>query len=211
MRMNLNQQSSGANWETHKNLLRSTSPIVDCGVHYVDVMCRMTGSRPVSVTGIGARLTDEIAPGQINYGHLQVTFADGSVGLVRGGLGPDDERDGVLRQGRDRAERLGQHRGEARPPARAGRRISARTRRPRRCSCTTRRSARTANSHGATSSSRWTTSPDHDELCRREQELFLRAIREDADLTAHWQGAYDSLRIVLAADQSFREGRTIAL
>ena len=47
MRMNLNQQSSGAAWATHKNLLRSTSPIVDCGVHYVDVMCRMTGSRPV--------------------------------------------------------------------------------------------------------------------------------------------------------------------
>ena len=46
MRMNLNQQSSGANWATHKNLLASTSPIVDCGVHYVDVMCRMTGARP---------------------------------------------------------------------------------------------------------------------------------------------------------------------
>src|SRR5688572_21033608 len=42
MRMNLNQQSSGGQWATHKNLLRSTSPIVDCGVHYVDVMCRMT-------------------------------------------------------------------------------------------------------------------------------------------------------------------------
>ena len=40
MRMNLNQQSSGDNWETHKNLINSTSPIVDCGVHYVDVMCR---------------------------------------------------------------------------------------------------------------------------------------------------------------------------
>ena len=36
MRMNLNQQSSGAGWESHKNLMRSTSPIVDCGVHYVD-------------------------------------------------------------------------------------------------------------------------------------------------------------------------------
>ncbi|MFA5263067.1 MAG: Gfo/Idh/MocA family oxidoreductase, partial [Opitutaceae bacterium] len=88
MRMNLNQQSSGANWETHKSLLRSTSPIVDCGVHYVDVMCRMTGSRPVSVNGIGARLTDEIAPGQINYGQLQVTFADGSVGWYEAGWGP---------------------------------------------------------------------------------------------------------------------------
>src|SRR3954469_14104699 len=88
MRMNLNQQSSGANWETHKNLLRTTSPIVDCGVHYVDVMCRMTGSRPVSVSGMGARLSDEIAPGQINYGHLQVTFADGSIVWYEAGWGP---------------------------------------------------------------------------------------------------------------------------
>jgi len=53
--------------------------------------------------------------------------------------------------------------------------------------------------------------PTHDELCRREQDVFLRAIREDTDLTAHWQSAIDSLRIVLAADQSFREGRTVKL
>src|SRR5271165_3742465 len=35
MRMNLNQQSSGSFWEVHKNLMKSTSPIVDCGVTYV--------------------------------------------------------------------------------------------------------------------------------------------------------------------------------
>ncbi|WP_373018368.1 Gfo/Idh/MocA family protein, partial [Muriicola sp.] len=46
MRMNLNQQSSGAQWHTHKQLMRSMSPIVDCGVHYVDIMCMLTGSRP---------------------------------------------------------------------------------------------------------------------------------------------------------------------
>src|SRR6185295_7735380 len=37
MRMNLNQQSSGGEWATHQKLLQSTSPLVDCGVHYVDV------------------------------------------------------------------------------------------------------------------------------------------------------------------------------
>ena len=45
MRMNLNQQSSGDMWKTHRNLMRSMSPIVDCGVHYVDVMCLMTQRR----------------------------------------------------------------------------------------------------------------------------------------------------------------------
>jgi len=53
--------------------------------------------------------------------------------------------------------------------------------------------------------------PDHDELCRREQAFFLRAIHDGLDLEAHWRSAADSLRIVLAADQSMREGRTIRL
>ena len=53
--------------------------------------------------------------------------------------------------------------------------------------------------------------PDHDELCRREQAFFLRAIREDADLTEHLESAVDSLRVVLAADRSLREGRTVDL
>ena len=50
--------------------LQTCSPVVDCGVHYVDVMCLMTGSRPVRVSGIGARLTEDMPAGQINYGHL---------------------------------------------------------------------------------------------------------------------------------------------
>ena len=56
-RMNLNQQSSGAAWEAHKRLLQSLSPIVDCGVHYVDVMCQITKANPVQVHGVGTRLT----------------------------------------------------------------------------------------------------------------------------------------------------------
>ena len=53
--------------------------------------------------------------------------------------------------------------------------------------------------------------PSHDELCRREQQVFLDAIHGRFDLEAHWTSATDSLRIVLAADQSAREGRTIHL
>ena len=88
MRMNLNQQSSGSFWEVHKNLMRSTSPIVDCGVHYVDVMCQVTRARPVLVHAIGARMTPEIAPTMVNYGHLHIVFSDGSVGWYEAGWGP---------------------------------------------------------------------------------------------------------------------------
>ena len=210
MRMNLNQQSSGPNWETHKNLLRTTSPIVDCGVHYVDVMCRMTGSRPVSVNGIGARLSDEIVPGQINYGHLQVTFEDGSIGWYEAGWGPMMSETAFFVK-----DVIG----------------------PRGCVSIVAKSAAGAGKSSDVDSHSKTESlllhhaavgadgaftrkdelidvkdePNHDELCRREQEVFLTSIREDRDLASHWQSAIDSLRIVLAADQSFREGRTVKI
>ncbi len=87
MRMNLNQQSSGAQWDVHRKLMNSISPIVDCGVHYVDVMCQVTGAKPVSVHAVGARLTDDLPPGMYNYGHLHVRFDDGSVGWYEAGWG----------------------------------------------------------------------------------------------------------------------------
>lgn len=88
MRLNLNQPSVGAAWDIHKRLLESTPPFVDCGVHYVDVMCQIAQSRPVQVRGMGARLSDDIAPGQVNYSHLQLLFEDGSVGWYEAGWGP---------------------------------------------------------------------------------------------------------------------------
>ncbi|MCX7064752.1 MAG: Gfo/Idh/MocA family oxidoreductase, partial [Proteobacteria bacterium] len=85
-RMNLNQQSNGQTWDWHKRLLNSFPPIVDCGVHYVDVMCQMTKAKPIKVHAIGARLSNEVK--QQNYGMLQVMFDDGSVGWYEAGWGP---------------------------------------------------------------------------------------------------------------------------
>jgi hypothetical protein len=53
--------------------------------------------------------------------------------------------------------------------------------------------------------------PGHQELCNREQEIFLDAIVNDRDMTDHVQGAIDSLRIVLAADESVRTGKVIEI
>ena len=41
--------------------------------------------------------------------------------------------------------------------------------------------------------------------------FFLKAIREDMDLTDHMSDAVNSLRIVLAADESVRTGEVVAL
>ena len=88
MRMNLNQQSHGNMWNVHRNLMKSLSPIVDCGVHYIDVMCQMVRSKPIQVSAIGARLTNDIPQGNYNYGQLQIRFEDGSVGWYEAGWGP---------------------------------------------------------------------------------------------------------------------------
>ena len=79
-RMNLNQQSSGPAWDIHRSIMQTTSPIVDCGVHYVDVMCQITDAKPVEVRGMGVNLAKGLPAGMYNYGHFQVLFDDGSVG-----------------------------------------------------------------------------------------------------------------------------------
>jgi predicted dehydrogenase len=53
--------------------------------------------------------------------------------------------------------------------------------------------------------------PGHQELCNREQELFLRAIIDDLEMSAHAEDAINSLRIVLAADESVRTGHVVTL
>ena len=46
-RMNLNQQSDGAHMGDAQGAdANHVSPIVDCGVHYVDVMCQITDAKP---------------------------------------------------------------------------------------------------------------------------------------------------------------------
>ncbi len=159
MRMNLNQQSSGSFWQVHKNLMRSTSPIVDCGVHYVDIMCQVTRAKPVAVHAVGARLTDEIAPTMVNYGHLHLAFDDGSVGWYECRLGADDQRDRLLREGHDRAQGLrldrlqgGRRMRSSNPPTMTV------TRGPMRCASITPASTPTAPSRIPTRSNRPRTS-----------------------------------------------------
>ena len=210
MRMNLNQQSSGANWNTHKALMSSISPIVDCGVHYVDVMCQMTGSKPVRVSGLGARLSDELPDGKINYGHLQVTFEDGSVGWYEAGWGPMMSevaffvKDVVGPKGcvsivADKAASAGQS---------ANVDAHSKTESLRLHHAALKEDGSFARTDEII---RLDDEPDHDGLCHREQEYFLRAILEDVDLGSHMDDAIASMRIVLAADESFRTGRTVDL
>jgi predicted dehydrogenase len=212
MRLNLNQQSVGPAYTWHKNLMESLTPIVDCGVHYVDVMCQLTGARPVRVHGIGAKLWAEAD--KPNYGHLHVEFDDGSVGWYEAGWGPmmsevahfvkdvvgpkgavslvpspTPRKDGMSESAdidqHTKADAIRYHHAEVSP----------------------------VDQTLVRQDEIYTMAdePGHQELCDREQAFFLNAINEDLDLSDSMDAAVNSLRIVLAAEQSINEKRVVEL
>jgi predicted dehydrogenase len=208
MRMNLNQQSSGAQWDVHKQLMNSISPIVDCGVHYVDVMCQVTGAKPVRVHAVGARLTSEIDAKMYNYGHLHVAFDDGSVGWYEAGWGPMISETAFFVK-----DMIG-------PKGSVSIAMDESKTQSSDVDSHTRTSALRVHHAALKPNGKFEHAdeiihmddePGHQELCNREQELFLRAIRDNLDMTAHAEDAINSLRIVLAADESVRTGQVVML
>ena len=207
MRMNLNQQSSGANWETHKNLMSSISPIVDCGVHYVDVMCQITDANPVEVRGMGLRLSDQVDKNMYNYGHFQILFDDGSLGWYEAGWGPmmsetayfvkdvvsPNGSVSIIVDGNAKSDDMDTH---------------------------TKTSLLRVHSATIDYAGVFTTpdkdismedEPGHDELCAREQAYLHKAISENVNLDRHMRDAVQSLKICIAADESVRSGNAIKL
>ena len=197
-RLNLNQQSSGPEWETHKALMQTTSPIVDCGVHYVDVMCQITDADPVRVHGMGLRLTDEIPEDMYNYGQFQVVFSDGSVGWYEAGWGPMMSetaffvKDIVSPNG---SVSITEGNKGASSDIDGHTKVGG-------ILVHTPAGDRTVEMPGE---------PGHQELCDAEQAFMLRAIADDIDLTRHMNDAVQSLAICLAADESIRSGQPISL
>jgi predicted dehydrogenase len=211
MRLNLNQQSSGSFWAVHKNLMRSTSPIVDCGVHYVDIMCQATRSRPVAVHAVGARLTDEIAPSMYNYGHLHIVFEDGSVGWYEAGWGPMMSETAFFVK--DMIGPAGCVSIVAEEAAGEAAHSADHDMHTRTNALRIHHAALDADGAFARPDEILSTEeePGHQELCEREQRLFLRAIRGEVDLSEHLEDALNSLRIVFAADESVRTGQVVRL
>jgi predicted dehydrogenase len=201
-RMNLNQQSNNETWAWHKRLLNTFPPIVDCGVHYVDVMCQMTKAKPVRVHAIGAKLSDEVSLN--NYGMLQVMFDDGSVGwyearwgpmmsetafFVKDVIGPKGSVSIVM------AETSGAVRSDD---------INAHTK-------TSQILRHYTDMSKPDERIDMSDEPDHEGLCEREQRYLLKAIQEDLDLADHMNDGVKSLKIVLAADESIHTHQIVML
>jgi predicted dehydrogenase len=169
----------------------------------------MTGARPVRVSAIGARLTEELKPGMYNYGQLQVTFEDRSVGWYEAGWGPMMSEEAFFVK--DVIGPRGSVSIVKDPNKRtASDDIDSHTK----TSCLrVHHGAIDANNEFVRVDELISTEdePDHQALCGREQAYLLRAIRENLDLSEHMADAVSSLRIVLAADESFRRGQVVNL
>ncbi len=210
MRMNLNQQSHGFMWDVHKNLMRTLSPIVDCGVHYIDVMCQMTRSKPLSVSAIGARLTDEISKDNYNYGQLQIRFEDGSVGWYEAGWGPMVSDNAFFIK--DVFGPKGAVSIVAKSAGASGKSddVDSHTKTEN----IKIHYAELDEKNQFAKKNLWIDmkdEPDHQELCNREQQYFLKAIKEDLDLSNHLADALNSLKIAFACDESVKTGKTVML
>ena len=187
--------------------MHSMSPIVDCGVHYVDVMCQMTNSKPIRVSAIGANLTDEISADMYNYGQLQVSFEDGSIGWYEAGWGPMMSetaffvKDVIGPKGSvSIVEKKNQESKNVEGHTATG--------------CLQIHHGELDNKGNFVKKDSFLdmeNEPNHDQLCQLEQEFLLKAITQDMDLTKHIEDAINSLCIVLAADKSFKTGQTVNL
>jgi predicted dehydrogenase len=215
MRMNLNQQSIGQNWTWHKNLMKSLPPIVDCGVHYVDVMCQMTGAKPTRVHAIGAHLTKEVK--NYNYGQLQVEFDDGSVGWYEAGWGPMMSEVAFFVK-----DVVGPKGCASIVMAEQGSNIEEGATSTTSADIDTHTKTNAIRLHHSKLNKdnslakpdellRMDDEPGHDELCEREQLFLLNAIRKNVDLEDHMNDAVNSLRVVLAADESIKNKKVVTL
>ena len=210
MRMNLNQQSQGYMWEVHRNLMKTLSPIVDCGVQYIDVMCQMTRSKPVWVSAIGARLSEEVSPDNYNYGQLQIRFEDGSVGWYEAGWGPMISETAFFIK--DVMGPKGAVSIVAKKAAAAGQsdQIDSHTK----TESLLVHHADLNEKQLFSKKDEWIDlkdEPNHQELCNREQLYFLQAIRSNIDLTEHLEDALNSLKIAFACDESVKSGKGVSL
>ncbi|MBR3370433.1 MAG: Gfo/Idh/MocA family oxidoreductase [Rhodobacteraceae bacterium] len=198
-RLNLNQRSTGPAWDIHKALMQSTPPIVDCGVHYVDVMCQITDAAPVEVRAMGLRLSDEIAPDMYNYGHFQVIFADGSCGWYEAGWGPMMSetahfvKDVISPQG---AVSLRAPQGVGSADVEGHTAADHLILAPKGQDETVRR---------------FENSPGHQGLCDLQAAAMARAISDDHDLSRHVNDAVRSVAVCLAADESVRTGQIVRI
>ena len=83
----MNQNHHVMDWGKYGMLLGNASPIVDCGVHYVDICRWFTGGEVVSVNGMAQRIDEEAPADTYNYGLMTLKLSEGSIAWYEAGWG----------------------------------------------------------------------------------------------------------------------------
>ncbi len=177
-------------WQENLRLLKDTSPVIDCGSHYVDVMRWFSGAEVQTVCGVGSRTEPDVPAGAYNYQLISLTFGDGSVGSYDVGWGKNfrdfSEKEFVGPKGRLRLI----YRGDR------------------------------FEFHEEGDLLELYTYPDHYEFINVKEPLldwngqfqaFLDLIDRDGDPLPWLLDAYKSLEIVVAGQQAIAQRKTIAV
>lgn len=85
--MRMTQNHHTMNWKRYLKLIEETSPIIDCGVHYIDVMQWFTGEKIIDISGIGQRTEPDVSDDKYNYGLITMHLSNGSIGYYEAGWG----------------------------------------------------------------------------------------------------------------------------
>ena len=73
------------NWERYLSMLQEVSPLLDCGVHYADIIQWFTGAKVTDIHATGVRSEKDVPVGNYNYGLVTMRMSDGSVGYYEAG------------------------------------------------------------------------------------------------------------------------------
>ena len=83
--MRMVQNHHTMDWQKYLALMKETTPIIDCGVHYIDIMQWFTGAKVVDFSGVGLRTEEDVPEDKYNYGIITVRLSDGSVAYYEAG------------------------------------------------------------------------------------------------------------------------------
>lgn len=83
--MRMVQNHHTMDWDKYLKLIKETSPIIDCGVHYIDVMRWFTQEDITNISGVGLKTEEDVPEGKYNYGIITAELSDGSVAYYEAG------------------------------------------------------------------------------------------------------------------------------
>jgi predicted dehydrogenase len=177
-------------WERAlQSFICETSPGIDCGSHYVDLMRWYSGAEAVRVQGVGARTHPDVPDGCFDWEAYQIEFDDGSRGFYEAGWGYSYPAERVTKEAIGPEGYVGVR---SAPVTEGGEEEAETVFRP------------VGGEEEVLERSPW---KGFDE----EWEHFVRMVREDLDPYPALHDAVASMRIVEAGNRSAREGGVVLL